>query len=85
MTTKEDFELIVAICERAEQLGITTYGDRFTMILDIENAHKQFTLRLSEMLNGPEYDFCHDFVGIQANMNRRTCKIETLFVPRYAS
>ena len=83
MDKKTEFETIVAIVERAEKMGIAR-GDRFTKIMDIDNAHKQFNLRLEEMLAACDFDFTHDFTGIQTCMNRDTCRIEGLFVPRFA-
>lgn len=81
--TNEEFSTIVKIVKRAEALGIAI-GSRATRLLDIENAHKQFKLRLSDMLHGPDYDFSHDFIGIQREIDRGTGRIETGFVPRYA-
>lgn len=83
MTKKERFETIVKIVERAESMGIGI-GDRVTRILDIEFADKEFNLRLDEFLNADEENFCHDFCGIQANMNRRALKMENFFVPRFS-
>lgn len=83
MDKKQEFETIVRIVERAEAMGIAR-GDRFTRIMDIEHAHKQFNLRLDEMLAADSFDFTHDFTGIQSAMNRETCRIEGLFVPRFA-
>ena len=79
MDKKTEFETIVAIVERAEKMGIAR-GDRFTKIMDIDNAHKQFNLRLEEMLAACDFDFTR----IQTCMNRDTCRIEGLFVPRFA-
>ena len=75
--------MIVRIVERAEAMGIAR-GDRFTKILDVENARKQFNLRLADMLAGDDCDFAHDFSEIQAAMNRDTGRVEGLFVPRFA-
>lgn len=81
--TNEEFRTIVKIVERAEALGIAI-GSRATRLLDIENAHEQFNLRLNDMLSGPNCDFSHDFIGIQREIDRNTGRITTLFVPRYA-
>ena len=83
MDKKQGFETIVRIVERAECMGIAR-GGRFTEIMDIENANKQFNLRLEDMLAGSDFDFAHDFTGIQDTMNRETGRIECLFVPRFA-
>lgn len=83
MDKQREFETIVAIVERAEKMGIAR-GDRFTKIMDIDYAHKQFNLRLDEFLTADSFDFTHDFTGIQTCMNRDTCRIEGMFVPRFA-
>lgn len=83
MDKKQEFETIVRIVERAERMGIAR-GGRFTEIMDIENANKQFKLRLEDMLSGGDCDFVHDFTGIQDTMNRETGRIESLFFPRFA-
>lgn len=84
MVNKEEFELIIKIVERAEQMGLLDF-DRMTLIMDIEHADKQFNLRLEELLNADDFNFAHDIVGIQNHMNRQTGKIEGLFLPRFAS
>ena len=83
MDKKQEFETIVRIVKRAERMGIAR-GGRITEIMDIENANKQFNLRLEDMLSGGDFDFAHDFTGIQGTMNRETGRIEGLFVPRFA-
>lgn len=84
MTKKDEFLTIVKIVERAEGMGIA-HGDRFTNIMDIDNAHKEFNLRLEEFLNAGDYDFYHDYCGIQYHIDRRTCKMGGCFVPRFSS
>ena len=83
MDSMERFNTIVRIVERAEAMGIDK-GTRITRIMDMENADKQFALRLDDFLAADELDFCHDFNGIQCNMNRLTGRVENLFVPRFA-
>ena len=83
MDKKQEFETIVRIVKRAERMGIAR-GGRITEIMDIENANKQFNLRLEEMLVADDFNFTHDFAGIQSCMNRETCRIDGLFVPRFA-
>ena len=56
-----------------------------TCVLDIENAHKLFNLRLDEFLSADVFDFCHDFCGIQNNFNRRTMQMDNCFVPRFST
>ena len=81
---KERFEIIIKIIERAEAMGIT-WGDRITTIMDMTNADKEFNLRLKEFLEADNMNFCHYFIGIQNNMNRRTMKMDNFFVPRFSN
>ena len=83
MNEADRLNTISRIIERADALGISK-GTRITKVLDIENACKQFNLRLADWLAADDFNFAHDFTGIQANINRITCKIENHFVPRYA-
>lgn len=80
---KNMFELILKVIERAEAMGIG-FGDRITQMLDIENAHKQFNMDFEDWLAADDLNFAHDFLEIQANMNRITGKCENFFVPRFA-
>lgn len=83
MENSEIIEIIIKIVERADSLGISI-GSVLTKRLDMWNAYKQFHLRLEDMLAADNLDFCHDFTGIQAHINRETCKVEDFFVPRFA-
>lgn len=83
MKTKERFMKYVAICERAEEMGIYN-GERFTLLMDLEHADNAFNLRLEDLLKADNFNFAHDVVGIANNINRET-KEFGLFVPRYAS
>lgn len=82
---KERFFKYVKICERAERMGVEENG-RFTALMDIEYADKEFDLRLDEWLNADDFNFVHDFVGIQSNIVRNNFTDERFgfFVPRFA-
>lgn len=77
------FEVILKVIERADAMGIG-FGDRVTRLLDIENANKQFNMDFADWLAADDFNFAHDFMGIQAHMNRETGKCEDFFVPRFA-
>lgn len=79
----DEFLTIIKIVARAEKMEIDI-GSHVTKILDMENARKQFHLRLDDMLAADDLDFAHDFTGIQASINRITGRIENCFVPRFA-
>ena len=81
--TRNELDTMYLIVKRAQGMGITI-GTHTTQIMDIHNAHKQFNLRLDDFLAAPDFDFAHDFIGIQRNIDRITCRIGNLFVPRYA-
>lgn len=82
--TKQDFILISKIAKRA--IKIDNGFDYLTLQMDlhacIENNN---SLKLEELLNADEFNFCHDIYGISNNMNRETGKLENCFLPRYAS
>lgn len=82
MINKKDFELIAKIAERADKLNLLMF-DRLSLIMDIEEANRQFNLRLEDWLAADDYNFAHDIVGIQNNINREA-KEFNFFVPRFA-
>lgn len=89
MDRKQEFEIIVKICERAEELGIVApsadpNNKRLNLIMDIDNANKDVGLALDKLLEADDLNFAHDVIGIQNHMNRSTGKLEDFFVPRYA-
>ena len=83
MTPREKNLMYLKIVERAEKLEINQ-GSRLTGIMDIENADKTFNLRLEEFLHADIFNFTHDYIGIQNNIDRTT-KEFGFFVPRFAS
>lgn len=75
----------VKICERAEKMGIQQ-SSRMTAMMDIESADRKFDLKLDEWASADDFEFAHDFCGIQNNV-RRECFPATdfgMFVPRFA-
>lgn len=83
MLDKEQIALTVEIVNRAEKLGLMQ-SDRITALLDLEIATERFNLRLADMLNADDFNFAHDFVQIQNDINRETGKFSGRFVPRFA-
>ena len=76
--------IIAEIAKRADEKGLLMF-DRMSLIMDIQAAHEQFNLKLDKLLEADDYNFSHDIVGIQQNINRKTKEIENYFLPRYAS
>lgn len=83
MLDKEKVELTIKIVNRAENLGLMQ-SDRITALLDLEKATEHFNLRLEDMLNADDFNFAHDFVQIQNDIDRATGKFSNRFVPRFA-
>jgi hypothetical protein len=82
--TKNDYETIVEIAKRSETLNIG-FGDRITRLMDIEFACNQFNIDLFKFLTCQDFDFAHDFVGIQMRLDRLNNKWnDDCFVPRCA-
>ena len=63
---KERYLKYVKICERAERMKIDT-GDRMGALMDIESADKKFNMRLDDWLQADDFNFAHDYCGIQNN------------------
>lgn len=78
------FNTLAKICTRAEKLGISK-GTRMTAMLDLNLADKHWHLRLQEWLAAPDFDFIHDFVGIQNHIDRINKTFDNRFLPRFAS
>lgn len=76
-------ELISKIAERAEKMGLLA-SDRFTFLMDMSHANAGFDLRMNDLLNAEDFDFAHDVVGIQSNINRTTGKMDNMFVSRFS-
>ncbi len=81
--TKEEMLLIAEIAKRAEEKGLLQF-DRLSLIMDIQTAHEHFNLRLDEWLKADDFNFAHDIVGIQQNIDRQNKKMLNCFLPRYA-
>ena len=81
--TKDEKLIIVEIAKRAESKGLLMF-DRLSLIMDIEAAHNECNLRLNDLLKADEFDFAHDIVGIQKNIDRDTKQLMNCFLPRYA-
>lgn len=82
--SKENFELIVDIAKRAEKMNLLMFN-RMSLITDLEHAAEEFNLRLTEFLNADDFNFSHDIVGIQNNIDRQNGKMQGIFVPRFAA
>lgn len=80
---KEDYMIIQNIIDRAEELKIMQ-TKRISAVIDICLAAEQFEMNLKDFYESDDFNFTHDFVGIQNNINRETKEFENYFVPRFA-
>jgi hypothetical protein len=80
---RDHMDTILKIVKRAQSMGIAQ-GSQCTQFIDIEKAFDQFDMRLDDWLAADNFNFSHDFCGIQNCMNRRTGKVEGLFLPRFS-
>jgi hypothetical protein len=87
-TTKEQARLIGLIVSRAKRMWKQARPDeRFdamSLHMDLSACIAQgCNLKLNELLNADDFNFCHDVFGISRHINRDTGKLENFFVPRY--
>lgn len=85
-TKGEDWDrldTLAKICTRAEKLGISQ-GSRMTAMLDLNLADERWHLRLHEWLASEDFNFIHDFVGIQNHIDRLHKTFDNRFLPRFA-
>lgn len=76
-----DRALIEKIVDRVEKMlpGL----DRTDYAMDIEATHcNGCPLRLAELLATDDFQFAHDVFGIRENLDRRTGRLQNLFLPR---
>ncbi len=83
MLNKEQTALAMEIVNRAKKLGLMQ-SDKTTALIDMEKATEHFNLRLADMLNADVFNFAHDFIQIQNDINRTTGSFSGRFVPRFA-
>ena len=85
-TTEEDFYLIQEIIEFCQKNNITDEEDWQHHNMNLCACHMNgCPLDLEKMLASKDkFNLTHDIWGIDANINRKTGKLENHFWPRYA-
>jgi hypothetical protein len=78
-----ELELIGAIVERYVEI-IKPEREKTAILMDVMLTHYTIGLKLEEMVNGPQYDFVHDMMGIQKHLDRQTGAMLDCFLPRFA-
>lgn len=85
--TKEETILISAIAQRAHYIARNSgiVYDIINISMDVEATHCNGNpLKLAELLEADELNFCHDIFGIAEHLNRDTGTLEDCFSPRYS-
>lgn len=80
---KTECDLVMKIVKRADDKELLLF-DRLSLMMDLECCINLFDLRLEDLLNADDFNFAHDIVGIQNNLNRETKQMENYFLPRFA-
>lgn len=83
---REKLEKYNKIIRRAIEEGIEVKSI-MTAMMDVESADMKFNMKLDEWLKADDFNFAHDFIGIQRNINRGSGYPATDFngfVPRFA-
>ena len=81
---EENLFTMLAIVSRAEEKQLLHFG-RLSLMMDLEVANRTFHLRLQELLEADDFNFAHDIVGIQNNIDRQSKTFRDLFIPRYSA
>lgn len=58
--------------------------DRISLSIDLDYAEKQFGMRFEELAQADDFNFTHNIMRIQNNIDRITGEIGNCFVPRYS-
>ena len=81
--TKAEITVVAKIIERADTMGLLS-NDRLSLLMDLQVVNNQYPLRLYDMLAASDFDFVHDILGIQKNINRNKLCVDNCFIPRFA-
>lgn len=84
-TTRDEFDLIRKIVDRAEELGLVRRGDdRLSLHMDFAACHANgCPMDFARFLAADDFNFTHDFTGIIACMDRGTGLLTKHFLPRF--
>lgn len=85
--SQKDKAIIHKIAKRASEKA-TKIGFSYpimTVEMDITAVHANGNrLRLRDLRDADDFNFCHDVLGIRTHLNRDTGHLENFFVPRYS-
>ncbi|HEY6766619.1 MAG TPA: hypothetical protein VI386_17810 [Candidatus Sulfotelmatobacter sp.] len=83
--TRAETVLIGRIVARAKRLRKGQQFDGTAAYMDITACHANgCPLKLQELLDADDFNFMHDFYGIEQCIDRRTGELQKPFHPRFA-
>lgn len=86
MTEREEFDLILAIADRAiREIQYFSREQKMALTMDIENFHRLQPLDLQRLLETTDGTFHHDVIGIWNTYDRATDSLRDCFVARCAA
>lgn len=85
-TSTEDARRIMAIVNRADQLGLVGgQYPRWTLAMDLSAVHANgCPIDFAAMLAADQVDLVHDICGIATHLDRKTGQLRDYFLPRFA-
>ena len=83
MDQREKNNILAKICGRASKAGIAQ-GSMMTNMMDMQLATDHFNMRLEEWLAADDFNFAHDYIGIQNHIDRINKTFDNRFLPRFA-
>lgn len=81
---KDDYSIIDKIIKRGLSLE-AIQSNRLNAFIDLTKGIEYFDIDVNQLYNADDFNFCHDIIGIQNNINRTTGKFENCFLPRYSN
>lgn len=79
-----DYVIISQIVKRARKEYGDMINDYMSLEMDLCAVHANCGgLKLKELLNADNFNFCHDITGIVQHLNRETIELEHCFSPRF--
>lgn len=80
---RDEKMVVVEIAKRADEMNLLMF-DRMSLMMDIEAVHAEIGLKLDDLLKADDFNFGHDIIGIQQNIDRENKKLNNHFLPRFA-
>lgn len=87
-TTSFEFDAIQKVVDRAIGLGLNRHDkrDRLSFHMDMAACNANgCPMDFERMLAADDFNFTHDYCGIVGHLDRKTGKLNGMFLPRFAA